>query len=318
MAERDQTQNNNVFSENDPLDINELAALDEEISNDFIEQLQQQISQNSHLKNDGDLFEEPKVDDSPKSFNKDIDDNFIKKYKAKLKKQQQNQAEEEKKKPEPVEQVPPPEEELDTDRLARSNPQVKEPEPEAATEAKPEPVPEQKPEPEPEVVPPVEAAAKVEDLPQEPAAVVVPEAPKENIENLTGGNIVEKPLTKENAEYNESLDYLDSNVKYSKYVIYIDPENKDFIDSLTVKERKNLINRIIHDQDSIAVTKIKFNKMQAIITHAIIAIMTITIAIPCIYWTINASLEATINNYRASQDVFVQLYKQNGKIRTNK
>ena len=87
------------------------------------------------------------------------------------------------------------------------------------------------------------------------------------------------------------------------------------MDSLTVKERKNLINRIIREQDSIAVTKRKLSKMQEIITHVIVAILTIAIAIPFIYWTINASLEATINNYRSSQNAFEQLYKNYGKIK---
>lgn len=303
MAESNQTPNNNVFSENDPLDINELASLDEEISTDFIEQLQKQISQNSNLGNDGDLFEEPKTDNSPKSFNDDIDDNFIKKYKAKLRKQKQTA--EEVVMPEHTKHEEPKEEE-NPELLSRSAPKEEEEEPPQ------EIVPQ-------EVAPPEAIAAPPSiEAPSETVPQSEPNTPKDNIENLTGGNITEKPLTQENTDYNDSLDYLDSNVKYSKYVIYIDPENKDFIESLTVKERKNLINRIIHDQDSIAVTKIKFNKMQTIITHAIIAILTITIAIPCIYWTINASLEATINNYRASQDVFVQLYKQNGKIRTNR
>ena len=51
MAESNETSENNVFSANDPLDINELASLNEEISNDFIEQLQNQISNNTNIKN---------------------------------------------------------------------------------------------------------------------------------------------------------------------------------------------------------------------------------------------------------------------------
>ena len=139
-----------------------------------------------------------------------------------------------------------------------------------------------------------------------------------NIEKLSGGNIVEKPAVNEQLKYNESLDYLDNNVKYSKYVIYIDPENTDFIESLTVKERKNLINRILKEQDDIAITKKRLNLMQTLIKHSIVAIITIAIAIPVIYTTINASLEASINNYRRSQGLFQTLYKQHGKIKSNK
>ena len=80
----------------------------------------------------------------------------------------------------------------------------------------------------------------------------------EPIENLSQGKIIEHPLTEELKEYNDSLDFLDGNVKYSKYVIYIDPQNIDFIEGLTVKERKNLINGILREQDDITLTKRRF------------------------------------------------------------
>ena len=138
----------------------------------------------------------------------------------------------------------------------------------------------------------------------------------EDIEKVSNGNITERALDKKQKEYNDSLDFLDGNVKYSKYVIYIDPQNVDFIDSLTVKERKNLINKILREQDDITITKQRFQKAQTIIKHAIVAILTIAISIPVIYYTINASLEASINNYRRSQSMFQTLYKQGGKIKS--
>jgi len=299
MAESNETSNDKVISADDALDINELASLNEDISNDFIEQLQNKISANSNLKNDGDLFEEVSENESKANvtFNEEIDDNFIKKYKAKLKKQKNEKDEEVVAMPHkkaPVEETP------EVKPTAEySKPQEEVELPQAPHSQKEEEVPA-------EVVMPPHSVKSEPEPPEN----------KNDIETVTGGNIVEKPMTPEISAYNESLDYLDNNVNYSKYVVYIDPENKDFIDSLTVKERKNLINRIIREQDSISVTRRKFRKIQAVITHAIIAILTVTIAIPCIYWTINASLEATINSYRASQDVFSQLYKPHGKIQT--
>ena len=136
-----------------------------------------------------------------------------------------------------------------------------------------------------------------------------------NIEELSKGKITEKPLTPEIKNYNDSLDLLDGNVKYSKYVMYIDPQNVDFIESLTVKERKNLINKILKEQNDIAITKQRFRMVQTVIKHSVVAILTIAISIPIIYITINASLEASINNYRRSQSMFQTLYKQGGKIK---
>ena len=139
--------------------------------------------------------------------------------------------------------------------------------------------------------------------------------PEENIEEISKGKITEKPLTPEIKNYNDSLDLLDGNIKYSKYVMYIDPQNVDFIESLTVKERKNLINKILKEQNDIAITKQRFRMVQTVIKHAVVAILTIAISIPIIYITINASLEASINNYRRSQSMFQTLYKQGGKIK---
>lgn len=268
------------YSNQDSFDIQELAKLNDDFSTDFIEKLQSQVAQNAsgfvEQSNDGALFEEvqpkpetpiePEVKKEPEAEVKEpvkekevektpkvniddsFDDNFIKKYKAKLNKQK--------------------------------------------TGAAIEPTP----------------AAEKTDFRET-------EKPKD-IENLTSGNIIEKPIVQEQVNYNDSLDYLDENVKYSKYVIYIDPENTDFIESLTVKERKNLINKILREQDDIAITKKRFNMIQAIIKHTIIAIITIAVSVPIIYYTINTSLEASINNYRNSQSIFKTLYREKGKIKT--
>ena len=269
----------------DSMDINELASLNDDISPELIDQLQQKLTQdaqsmgeekaskispNFDVNDDTTLFEEPQVNETntqepqkpehtseKKGFNldKNFDDNFIKKYKAKLNKQQETGRKDKKEEPE------------DT----------------------------------------ISSAAFSSTIDN-----------SENIEQITKGNISERAITQEQKNYNDSLDFLDGNIKYSKYVIYIDPQNVDFIDSLTVKERKNLINKILREQDDIAITKQRFKIINTIIKHAIVAILTITLSIPVIYWTINASLEATINNYRRSQTIFQTLYKENGKINMSK
>ena len=79
-----------------------------------------------------------------------------------------------------------------------------------------------------------------------------------------------------------------------------------------------MINRILREQDDIAITKQRFRIIQTVIKHAIVAILTVAISVPVIYITINASLEATINNYRRSQSIFQTLYKEKGKITQNR
>lgn len=136
----------------------------------------------------------------------------------------------------------------------------------------------------------------------------------DGIEELTNGNIREHKLSQKQKIYNDSLDFLDNNVKYSKYVIYIDPENVDFIESLTIKERKKLINRILREQDDISITKHRFKVINSVIKHVVVSILIISLSIPLVYNVVNFSLEATINNYRNSQNLFQALYKENGKI----
>ena len=83
---------------------------------------------------------------------------------------------------------------------------------------------------------------------------------------------------------------------------------------MTVKERKNLINKILHEQDDINITKQRWKKARTIMGHAIVAIITLAVSVPIVYYAINASLEASINNYRRSQANFQTLYRENGKI----
>ncbi len=275
----------NVFNDKDTMDINELASLNDDISPELIEQLQQKLTQDAqnlnaestaqnqpafNINDDATLFEEPsaaanpgqevkiegEVPKEPAPVKKDInldknfDDNFIKKYKAKLNKQQ-NESQEKKEAESTI------------------------------------------------------SSAAFAETPQQ-----------EDIEKISNGNITERKITPEQKNYNDSLDFLDGNIKYSKYVIYIDPQNVDFIEGLTVKERKNLINKILKEQNDIAITKQRFRIIQTVLRHAIVAILTIAISIPIIYITINASLETTINNYRRSQSIFQTLYKEKGKIQS--
>ena len=275
----------NVFNNKDTMDINELASLNDDISPELIEQLQQKLTQDAqnlnaestaqnqpafNINDDATLFEEPsaaanpgqevkiegEVPKEPAPVKKDInldknfDDNFIKKYKAKLNKQQ-NESQEKKEAESTI------------------------------------------------------SSAAFAETPQQ-----------EDIEKISNGNITERKITPEQKNYNDSLDFLDGNIKYSKYVIYIDPQNVDFIEGLTVKERKNLINKILKEQNDIAITKQRFRIIQTVLRHAIVAILTIAISIPIIYITINASLETTINNYRRSQSIFQTLYKEKGKIQS--
>lgn len=276
----DNKSRGNIYNANDTLDINELASLNDDITPEFIEQLQNQVAINAseftgkpiiNEKDDSELFEEVS-NEEPKTpaninINENIDDNFMKKYKAKLNKQEST--------------------------LMADN---EEPTAQEGSEK--------------------ETTTEETTLVNKMPSTIEQKTDNKEIKELSSGNIIETPITQEKVEYNESLDLIDDNVKYSKYVIYVEPENTEFIESLTVKERKNLINRILREQDDIALTRRRLTLVQTILKHAIIAIITLSISIPVVYWTINASLEASINNYRRSKTVFKTLYREKGKIKT--
>ena len=277
----DNKSRGNIYNANDTLDINELASLNDDITPEFIEQLQNQVAINAseftgkpiiNENDDSELFEEISSEESKTpiniNINENIDDNFMKKYKAKLNKQESVSMADN--------------EESSAIEISKN---------EATTEE----------------------STQISETPSN----IEQKTDNKEIKELSSGNIIETPITQEKVEYNESLDLIDDNVKYSKYVIYVAPENTEFIESLTVKERKNLINRILREQDDIALTKRRLTLVQTILKHSIIAIITLSISIPVVYWTINASLEASINNYRRSKTVFKTLYREKGKIKTN-
>lgn len=268
----------NVYNEKDSMDINELASLNDDISPDLIDQLQAKLSNDAMNLND--------TYDSSKTQENSGDDTV-------LFEETEKQDKEEKQKNE-IKKI-----EVNLDKKFDDNFIKKY---KAKLNKQQEAV--------------NKDSKKAAETHISSAAFSDNTTPEENksIEEISKGNIKERKFSKKQKEYNDSLDFLDNNVKYSKYVIYIDPENVPFIDSLTVKERKNLINRILREQDDIAITKQRFKIVNAVIKHVIIAILTIAISIPVIYFTINTSLEATVNNYRRSQSLFQTLYKENGKI----
>lgn len=290
---------NNVFSDKDTMDINELASLNDDISPELIEQLQQKLTQDAQALSeesqkvefneydDSTLFEEP--DQKPEN-NTNIEQ---------IENLTENNDE-----PEEVENgkenVQPKkaaslDKSIDDNFIKKYKAKLNKQKSQNDLTA---------------------GAENVDENTISNAAFTdMPSVESNDIEELSKGKITEKPLTPEIKSYNDSLDLLDGNVKYSKYVMYIDPQNVDFIESLTVKERKNLINKILKEQNDIAITKQRFRMVQTVIKHAVVAILTIAISIPIIYITINASLEASINNYRRSQSMFQTLYKQGGKIK---
>ncbi|MGN1154213.1 MAG: hypothetical protein ACI4S3_09305, partial [Candidatus Gastranaerophilaceae bacterium] len=136
------------------------------------------------------------------------------------------------------------------------------------------------------------------------------------------GEITERPKQQEEPiRPKETLDPLEEaklNAIYKKYVIYINKNNEKFIDSLTLNERKELINRILHEQNEISEAERAEKKRIQRVVKTIIAAITFMITVPLVYIIFNVSMEATIQNYKHSKSNFEVLYKESGKIKINK
>lgn len=143
--------------------------------------------------------------------------------------------------------------------------------------------------------------------------------------NITG-EIMERPKPQEQEppkhpvlpqETSDPLEEAKLNAIYKKYVIYINPNNEKYLDSLSLQERKELINKILYEQNEIAESeRAEKLRIQRTIKLAI-AIATFVITVPLAYFIFNVSLEATIQNYRHSKSNFEVLYKETGKIKIN-
>jgi hypothetical protein len=100
-----------------------------------------------------------------------------------------------------------------------------------------------------------------------------------------------------------------------KYVIYVDYENIEFMENLSISERRDVINKILKEQNE-AIRKEKLAKQRAkYVKHLIVACVTFIICFPLLFIAVNKALVLTINNYVQARENYTKLYKEQGKIK---
>lgn len=100
-----------------------------------------------------------------------------------------------------------------------------------------------------------------------------------------------------------------------KYVIYIDANNIDFMENLSQNERKEIINKILREQDEISIKKKELARKRRFFVHALLATVVFIVAFPLMFMLVNKALEATIQNFETAKENFARLYKEQGKIK---
>lgn len=109
-------------------------------------------------------------------------------------------------------------------------------------------------------------------------------------------------------------------VKYNsitskKYVIYINSENIDFIENLSIDERKDIINKILKEQNEVSIKTKELNKKAKYLKHALVACLTFIIGFPMMFVIVNKSIESSMTNYQQAKQNVAKLYKQGGKVK---
>lgn len=100
-----------------------------------------------------------------------------------------------------------------------------------------------------------------------------------------------------------------------KYVIYVDPYNVDYIESLSINERRSVINKVLREQNEFTFEQREFQKKKQFLIHLAIALVTFVISFPLLFFCVNKSMELTIANYNNAKQNITRLYKSGGKIK---
>lgn len=132
-----------------------------------------------------------------------------------------------------------------------------------------------------------------------------------------------KEKLKENAEEKKELPSITpekSNTKKSdkdakKYVVYIDPYNIDYMENLSLEERRSVINGILQEQKNLSIQQRQVEEKRRFIKHVIVATLTFIICFPILFIMVNRAMESVLINYKQSKENFSKLYREEGKVK---
>lgn len=131
-------------------------------------------------------------------------------------------------------------------------------------------------------------------------------------------NESEEPVTEMEEAYFPHVPqsmHVEIDPKAKKYVIYVDPENIEFIETLSINERKLIINKLLKEQNLSIAKKKRTEELNKFMRHSLVAAITLIIGFPLLLILVNKSLESTIASYQQTQRNFGVLYREQGKIK---
>ena len=107
--------------------------------------------------------------------------------------------------------------------------------------------------------------------------------------------------------------HVETSVK--KYVIHVDPENVNYMEHLTINERRVVINKILKDQSIYTKEELKKAKNKKRVMHTLVVVITFAVFLPLFFIAITTAAKLTFDTYAASKSNFSKLYRENGVIK---
>lgn len=136
-----------------------------------------------------------------------------------------------------------------------------------------------------------------------------PDEPENDSENI------EKTLPSVLSEAKDTQITKKQDPNSKKYVIYINHDNIDFMENLSINERKDLINKVLKEQNAISMKNKELEARKRYVANLILACITFVICFPILFFIVNKATEATIDNYYQARENFTKLYREQGKIK---
>lgn len=113
----------------------------------------------------------------------------------------------------------------------------------------------------------------------------------------------------EPAEHDESI---------KKYVVYVEADNVDYMENLSVNERKIVINDILREQNYLTKQERAMLRKKQFFSHLVLAIITFVVFFPLLFILVNKAAKITMENYSTAKSNFTKLYKEHGRIKSKK
>lgn len=147
-----------------------------------------------------------------------------------------------------------------------------------------------------------------EDEKEEEKRPLQAEVPNEEVDKQLEAVISQFPIADITTDEPQS-----DNIK--KYVVYVDADNVEYMENLSIDDRKKVINEVLREQYYLTKEERAILRKKQFISHLILSIITFVVFLPLIFILVNKAAIITVENYNTAKSNFTKLYKEHGRIK---